>query len=159
MKLGSHSEWGPKLGLSHVRARLREPEVSDDKCVVVQEDIGQLEVSMHHFLLVEHSEASHDLLEVGQGFGLGQELVRSMLQELFKVAPVAVLDDEVEVVSADQVLVQVHNVRVLDFLHYLHLVFQKLLQLEVLCDFLCYWQTLRSWGCSLSRTFYRPASK
>lgn len=117
MELRSHSEGGSKFGVGHLEATFGEAEVTDDDYVIMEEDIGELEVSMHNLVAVETLEATHNLLEEVDGPLFLQELVGLVSAVVFEIAVIAVLDYEVVVVSALEELEEMHDVGVVDHVH------------------------------------------
>ena len=133
-ELWGHGNWRPKLGSGHIRATLRETEVTNDYTVVVEEDIRQLEISVHNLMLVKFLEPVHDLHEEVDTLLLSQTLV--LLNVVLDVSIVTVVNHQVVVVGRFQVFVQVKDVRMLNFTHDSHFRVEKSPQFRILVDFL-----------------------
>ena len=118
----SHGDWSAQFGLRHLKSTLRKAEVSNHDSVIVQEQIGQLEVSVHHLVLVEHLEAIHDLLQEEDTLLLREMSVGLLGEVVFEVAFVAVVDHQVVSVFGLQVVEEVHHIRVVDRVHDANLV-------------------------------------
>ncbi len=93
----------------------------------MSEDIGQFEVPVKDFMVVEMSEAVDDLTEDLHCFLLSQE--PPLLDVGVEVALVAVLEHEVVVVGCLLHVVQLDDVVALATLEHLDLAFQEFLEL------------------------------
>lgn len=133
---GSHGEGSAESGAGHFLAGLSEAEVADDDGFVVDEDVGELEVSVHDVVLAQLHESIHNLLHNFDRLGFPEVLDFVLLEIRLEVALVAVLDDKIEVVFGLHVVEQVHHVGVGDFVHDLHLCVEQLEQDWVRVDYL-----------------------
>lgn len=122
VNLWCHGDGRSELRLGHIIASFGETEVSDDNIILVQKDVCEFEVSMHHFVFVEDFEAVHDLLQEEDRLFFRDQVFGLFAEELFEVSVFAVVDDEVVVVGWLHVLVEVHDVGVFDAVHDGHLV-------------------------------------
>ena len=94
------------------------------RCVrQVDEDVGQLEVPVHHLLLVDLFEARHQLLKDHSCLKFGEAAASDFL-EVVEVAGVAEVHEEVEVVLGPLDVVQPDYVRTLYFRQNVDLVLQ-----------------------------------
>lgn len=133
-EFGSHRNWRPELGGGHVGSRLGESEISDDDTVIIQENVGQFEISMHNLVLVEFLESIHNLHQEINTLLFSETLV--LLNVILNISIVAVVNNEVVIVSGLKIFVEMKNIWMLNFAHDSHFRVEKSSQLGVLVDFL-----------------------
>lgn len=124
-----HRDWRAQLRGCHLRATFGEAEVSDDDLVIIEENICQLKVSMHNLVFVKFLESVHYLFEEVHTLLLSKALI--FLHVVLQISVVAVVDDQVIVVSGLEVLIEMEDVRVLDLAHHSHLCVEELSQLRI----------------------------
>lgn len=112
---------------------LGEPEICDLVGLILDEDVGGLEVAMDDGVLVQVLVPSDELLDDDNCLGLGQFF--PLLQHILKRALVAQLLEEVDVVGGFLDIVEFYDVVILDGLHDLDLILERLVKLlRVLLD-------------------------
>lgn len=98
-------------------------EIADNHSVIIQEYVSQFKISMHDFVLVQHLESVHDLLQVVYGFLFIDQIFWLLWEIPFKVSIVTVLHNQIVVVAGLKELKEMHDVRVVDVVHHSHLGF------------------------------------
>ena len=112
---------------------LGESKICDFVGLVLDEDIGGFEVPVDDGVLVQVLIAADELLDDDNGLGLWQFL--ALFENVLEAALVAQLLEEVDVVGGLLHVIQLHDVLVLDRLHNLDLVLQRLVEfLRILLD-------------------------
>ena len=112
---------------------LGESKICDFVGLVLDEDIGGLEVSVYDGVLVQVLIAADELFDDDDGLGLRQFL--ALFENILETALVAQLLEEVDVVGRLLHVIQLHDVLVLYRLHNLDLVLQRLVEfLGILLD-------------------------
>ena len=95
------------------RSPLSEAKVSNFGDLVLEQDVGGLEVSVEKARLGDDSEAADDVSEDGDGLAFGQLL--PLLEQVLQVALVAELSDNVAIIDSAVDVVTFHDIGVVEF--------------------------------------------
>lgn len=115
------------IKLSTFLVVLGETEVGDFISFILDEYVGWLEIAVDHRVLMKVFVTADELLNDNDGFGLGQ--LFALLEYVLETALIAQLLEEIDVVGALLHVVQFHDIIILDGLHDLDLVLQRLVEL------------------------------
>lgn len=100
----------------------------------MHEDIGQFEVPVHNLVLDDGLEGVENLDKKLDGLFFGDGFV--LLEVLLKIALVAVLEDEIEIIGSFLYIVQPDDVFIIASPEHLDLVLQQLQKLPCIGPFL-----------------------
>jgi hypothetical protein len=97
----------------------------------MHEDIGQLKVSMHNFVLDEGLKGVDDLHQILDGFVLVEVLF--LFESDRQVPLIAVLNDEIEVIGSLFNVIKLDDISIITGLEHFDLVLQQLHKLAYWC--------------------------
>lgn len=106
---------------------LGEPKVSNFVCLMLDEDVCRLKITMNDRMLVEVPVASDKLLHDHEAFTLGQFF--SLFKDVLKRSFIAELLEKVDVVGALLDVIEFDNIVILDGLHNLYLILEGVIEL------------------------------